>query len=91
MHAHTQTHARALTYTRIHMRRHVSYSFCTLLFFSVLKAKVPQGPGEMGKPVMIPESQHAEMKEKFKINQFNLMASDLISVNRTLSDVRMEG
>ncbi|ELT87494.1 hypothetical protein CAPTEDRAFT_198873 [Capitella teleta] len=44
----------------------------------------------MGQAVIIPESQHAEMKEKFKVNQFNLMASELISVNRTLRDVRMD-
>ena len=50
----------------------------------------PVGHGENGKPVVIPASKQAEMKEKFKINQFNLMASDMISVNRTLPDVRME-
>ncbi|KAG8432334.1 hypothetical protein GDO86_016830 [Hymenochirus boettgeri] len=31
------------------------------------------------------------MKELFKINQFNLMASDLIALNRSLPDVRLEG
>ena len=58
--------------------------------FSVLQAKAPEGPGEMGKAVVIPKSQESDMKEKFKINQFNLMASDMISINRTLPDVRME-
>jgi polypeptide N-acetylgalactosaminyltransferase len=45
--------------------------------------------GEMGKPVNIPKSQEKEKNEKFKINQFNLMASELISLNRSLSDVRL--
>lgn len=45
-------------------------------------------PGEMGKPVKIPAEKHALMKEKFKENQFNLMASDMISLNRSLVDVR---
>lgn len=36
----------------------------------------------------IPKEQQALMKEKFKENQFNLMASDMISLNRSLADVR---
>ncbi len=47
-------------------------------------------PGEMGKAVVIPAEKLAESKELFKINQFNLMASDMISVNRSLADVRMD-
>ncbi|XP_055685223.1 polypeptide N-acetylgalactosaminyltransferase 5 isoform X1 [Lutzomyia longipalpis] len=47
-------------------------------------------PGEMGKPVKIPDEQQELMKEKFKENQFNLMASDMISLNRSLTDVRHE-
>ncbi|KAA0193364.1 hypothetical protein HAZT_HAZT001862 [Hyalella azteca] len=42
----------------------------------------PNSPGELGKPVTIPKSQEALMKEKFKLNQFNLLASDSISLNR---------
>ncbi|XP_045477623.1 polypeptide N-acetylgalactosaminyltransferase 5 isoform X1 [Harmonia axyridis] len=52
---------------------------------------VPGRPGEMGKAVHIPSSQEALMKEKFKLNQFNLMASDIISLNRSLADIRYEG
>ena len=46
-------------------------------------------PGEMGKPVTIPKSREKEKNEKFKINQFNLMASEMISLNRSLADVRL--
>lgn len=47
-------------------------------------------PGEMGKPVRIPSNQASLAKEKFKENQFNLLASDMIWLNRSLSDVRHE-
>uniref|UniRef100_A0AC34G0V9 Polypeptide N-acetylgalactosaminyltransferase n=1 Tax=Panagrolaimus sp. ES5 TaxID=591445 RepID=A0AC34G0V9_9BILA len=46
------------------------------------------GPGSNGEGVNIDPSKDAEMKEMFKQNQFNLMASNLISVNRTLPDYR---
>lgn len=49
------------------------------------------GPGEGGKPVVIPKENQEKMKEMFKINQFNLMASEMISLNRSLPDVRLEG
>lgn len=45
-------------------------------------------PGEMGKPVKMKANQQELMKEKFKENQFNLLASDMILLNRSLSDVR---
>nr|XP_019777795.1 polypeptide N-acetylgalactosaminyltransferase 13 isoform X2 [Tursiops truncatus] len=53
--------------------------------------KPNEGPGEMGKAVLIPKDDQEKMKELFKINQFNLMASDLIALNRSLPDVRLEG
>ncbi|XP_061648610.1 polypeptide N-acetylgalactosaminyltransferase 13 isoform X1 [Phyllopteryx taeniolatus] len=50
-----------------------------------------EGPGEMGKSVNIPKEDHEKMKELFKINQFNLIASDMIALNRSLPDVRLDG
>uniref|UniRef100_A0A674NYV8 Polypeptide N-acetylgalactosaminyltransferase n=1 Tax=Takifugu rubripes TaxID=31033 RepID=A0A674NYV8_TAKRU len=50
-----------------------------------------EGPGEMGKAVVIPKDEQEKMKELFKINQFNLMASDMIALNRSLPDVRLDG
>ncbi|TMS32490.1 hypothetical protein L596_000320 [Steinernema carpocapsae] len=46
------------------------------------------GPGSMGGAVSIDSNRQAEMKERFKQNQFNVMASDLMSLNRTLPDHR---
>ena len=51
----------------------------------------PGGHGEMGTAVHIPPEKQKLMKEKFKLNQFNLLASDLISLNRSLSDIRQDG
>ncbi|XP_076461431.1 polypeptide N-acetylgalactosaminyltransferase 1-like isoform X1 [Babylonia areolata] len=57
---------------------------------SLLPKKVPNGPGEMGKAVVIPKDKEAQSKDLFKINQFNLMASDMMSFNRSLPDYRMD-
>lgn len=54
-------------------------------------AEKKKGPGEMGQGVTFPDSLQEEVRKKFKINQFNLMASDMISVNRSLRDVRIPG
>ena len=52
--------------------------------------KTEGAPGEMGKRVQTPAELMELKKEKFKINQFNLVVSDMVSVNRSLKDVRME-
>ncbi|XP_052258549.1 polypeptide N-acetylgalactosaminyltransferase 13-like isoform X1 [Dreissena polymorpha] len=51
----------------------------------------PSMPGDMGKPVSIPADRLEESKDKFKIHQFNLVASDIMSLNRTLPDYRIPG
>ncbi|XP_032678786.1 polypeptide N-acetylgalactosaminyltransferase 5 isoform X1 [Odontomachus brunneus] len=48
-------------------------------------------PGEMGAAVHIPPENEAKQQELFKLNQFNLMASDMISLNRSLKDIRLDG
>ncbi|XP_076232892.1 polypeptide N-acetylgalactosaminyltransferase 5 isoform X1 [Calliopsis andreniformis] len=48
-------------------------------------------PGELGAAVHISPEDEAKQQELFKLNQFNLMASDMISLNRSLKDIRLEG
>lgn len=48
----------------------------------------PGAPGEMGKPVVIPPEQSEKRKELFKEHEFDIMASDMISLNRSLADAR---
>ncbi|XP_022659187.1 polypeptide N-acetylgalactosaminyltransferase 13-like [Varroa jacobsoni] len=48
-------------------------------------------PGENGKAVQIPPEEENLRKEKFKINQFNLLASERIALNRSLPDMRLPG
>ena len=44
--------------------------------------------GRDGTPVQIPSHMMSRMQALFRINRFNLMASDRIPLNRTLPDVR---
>lgn len=51
----------------------------------------PSSPGDNGKAVIVPKEQEEEARDKFKVHQFNLVASDIMSVNRTLPDYRIPG
>lgn len=60
----------------------------------LLPPQEPNGPGEMGKPVVLPKELDPEVKKKvdegWKNNAFNQYVSDMISVHRTLPDPRDE-
>lgn len=44
--------------------------------------------GRDGTPVIIPPHMSSQMQKLYRINRFNLMASDRIPLNRSLPDVR---
>ena len=46
------------------------------------------GPGEQGVPVHIPASENTEKEALYKVNGFNALASDQISLSRALKDIR---
>ncbi len=45
-------------------------------------------PGENGKAVQVPAVRKDEAKRRFKENQFNIVASDMVALNRSLPDQR---
>lgn len=49
----------------------------------------PSWPGESGRAVVLPSDLQSRAQQQFKLHQFNLVASDQIAINRSLSDVRM--
>ena len=58
----------------------------------LLPPQAPNGPGEDGKPVVLPKNLTAEQQKLvdkgWKDNAFNQYVSDMISPHRTLPDVR---
>lgn len=45
-------------------------------------------PGEGGKAVVLSAVAREEAKKRFKENQFNIVASDMVAINRSLADQR---
>lgn len=56
----------------------------------VIHSNPSHWPGENGKGVVLPRDLERLKNEKFKLNQFNILASDRMALNRSLPDVRME-
>ena len=50
----------------------------------------PSWPGENGRGVVIPEKLKTQAANRFKENQFNIVASDIMALNRTVPDQRSE-
>lgn len=88
----TRTNMHVMAQMHSHVYQHPLWStpcVCDLIVDALSRPR--DGPGEGGKPVVIPKENQEKMKEMFKINQFNLMASEMIALNRSLPDVRLEG
>lgn len=47
-----------------------------------------EGAGEKGKAVQLNITEEQKSKNTFQINQFNLVASDKVALNRSLPDIR---
>jgi hypothetical protein len=45
-------------------------------------------PGERGSAVVVPANLKEKAKQRFIENQFNLLASDLMALNRSINDQR---
>lgn len=60
----------------------------SLVFYSLAATNPPNWHGEGGRAVAIPNELQAESKDRFKENQFNILASDLIALNRSIKDQR---
>jgi len=61
------------------------YSF---VLYSLGATNPPSWHGEGGRAVAIPSELQEESKTRFKENQFNILASDLIALNRSIKDQR---
>ena len=46
------------------------------------------GPGENGQPVVIGQEEEKQKAELYRANGFNALASDKISLSRSIPDIR---
>jgi hypothetical protein len=51
----------------------------------------PDWPGEDGKAVIIPPTMKEISEKRFKENQFNIVASEMIALDRSIQDKRAKG
>ncbi|XP_034106361.1 LOW QUALITY PROTEIN: polypeptide N-acetylgalactosaminyltransferase 3 [Drosophila nasuta] len=56
--------------------------------YNINQFEPKQGEGADGRPVIIPPRDRFRMQRFFKLNSFNILASDRIPLNRTLKDYR---
>jgi hypothetical protein len=55
---------------------------------SLVPTNPPSWPGENGRAVQLPDNLKDEGKKRFKENQFNIVASDMVALNRSVPDQR---
>ncbi|NWI57696.1 GALT5 acetylgalactosaminyltransferase, partial [Calyptomena viridis] len=58
---------------------------------ATLAPRDPQAPGQFGHPVAVPDDKQEEAKSRWKEGNFNVYLSDLIPVDRAISDTRPAG
>lgn len=60
-------------------------------WFKPQRTVIPHGPGEKGKAFYLPPGLEQAKEELYRVNGFNALVSDFISLNRTLPDIRHAG
>lgn len=48
----------------------------------------PEEPGDLGKPVIVPDNLKEDATRRFSENYFNVVANELMPLDRTLADFR---
>ncbi|KAL2723126.1 polypeptide N-acetylgalactosaminyltransferase 5 isoform X2 [Vespula maculifrons] len=88
---HPQAMKRETAYLQLYNKRKYKQSELHLWRPAKVIRENKGSPGEMGAAVHIAPELETKQQELFKLNQFNLMASDMISLHRSLKDIRLDG